>query len=143
MVSIPKLSKLFVSRFDTTSCCTFECAYSTLLWTSSIHERFHNSKCWFILIFICFQIWCEFCFLIKKERKSVICYCIVLNFTLHFWLQNFYGLKMASEQHCLCSSPHLEGYFTLPSNLSNEPSLANLVCNILGSIHLYTFFGNE
>jgi hypothetical protein len=47
---------------------------------------------------------------------------------------------MASEQHRLCNSPHLEGYFTPPSNLSNEPSLTNLIYNIFGSnavIHIF------
>jgi len=125
---------------NTTSCCTFECVDSTLLWTSSIHERFHNSKCWFVLIFVCFQVWCEFCFLIKRERKSVLRYCTVLNFTLQIQLQNFHGLEMASERHHLCNSLHPKGYFAPPSNLSNEPSLANLVCNILGSnasIHIF------
>jgi hypothetical protein len=140
MLSIPKLLKLFVHSFNITSCCTFECANSTLLWTCSIHERSHNSKCWFVFIFVCFQVYCEFCFLIKGKRKIVVHYCTVLNFTLRFWFKNFYELEMASEWHHLCNLPHLEGYFTPPSKLSNEPSLAILICNIFGSnafIHIF------
>ncbi len=87
-----------------------------------------------------FKYGVNFVFLIKGEIKSVIHYYTILNSTLHFWFKNFYGLEMASERHCLCNFLHWEGYFTPPSNLSNKPSLANLVCNILSSNAFIHFF---